>query len=276
MAKTVVAITGASSGIGAEFARRLAMGHDLLLIARRKDRLEALASELTRTYGSAVEVLQADLALERDVEMVAEHLASEPRLGLLINGAGFGSKGLFWEASLESQDQMHKLHVMAPMRLTHAALRNMVPRDFGGVINISSVAAYVRMPGATSYAATKTWMNTFTEGLYLELRSLRSNVTVQALCPGYTYSEFHDTMEVSREKLAPSSFWMSAEEVVEASLNGLRDRRLFVVPGWRNRLLTSIASKLPTALRLQVEALGGRRMRRELVASKDLKRVGGK
>lgn len=251
--RTIVAITGASSGIGAAFARKLAPGHDLLLIARRKERLEALAAELEAQCGCAVEVLPADLTEEYDVAGVAERIRGEDRLALLINNAGFGTKGRFWQASLEGQDQMHKLHVMATMQLTHAALNNMVPRDFGGIVNVASVAAFVRSAGSVSYCATKSWMTVFTEGLYLELRGLRSNVTVQALCPGFTYSEFHDTAGMDRSGLAPSAFWMTADEIVDASLNGLRRRKLFVVPGWRYRVLTAIVSKLPSSARVAFE-----------------------
>jgi hypothetical protein len=253
-----VAITGASSGIGAVFARKLAPEHDLLLIARRKERLDQLAAELTAAYQSNIEVLPADLAEVSDLARVASQLGNEPRLALLINNAGFGTKGLFWEADLASQERMHRLHVMATVRLTHAVLGNMVARDFGGIINVASVSAFVRNAGSVSYGATKSWMAVFTEGLYLELKSARSNVTVQALCPGFTYSEFHDTMAVSRSQLAGKQFWMSAEAVVDASLDGLRRRKLFVIPGWRYRLLTMFLSKLPTGARLQVEALGGR------------------
>ncbi|MGA8027564.1 MAG: SDR family NAD(P)-dependent oxidoreductase, partial [Bryobacteraceae bacterium] len=170
MARTVVAITGASSGIGAVFARRLAPEHDLLLIARRKERLEELARELSGSYQSQVEVLQADLADESDSAALAERIASEPRLILLVNNAGFGTKGRFWESPLEPQERMHRLHVLATLRLTHAALRNLVPRDIGGIINVASVSAFVRSPGSTGYAATKSWMTAFTEGLYIELR----------------------------------------------------------------------------------------------------------
>ncbi len=259
MAKTLVAITGASSGIGAAYARRLASGHDLLLIARRKDRLEALKEELSRDYGTHVEVLQADLSTEQDTASVAERLENESRLSLLINNAGFGTKGRFWEANLKGQEEMHRLHVLATVRLTHAALRNMVPRDIGGIINVASVAAFVRSSGTTSYSATKSWMTAFTEGLYLELRGIESNVAVQALCPGFTHSEFHEAIGVTRERMMPNSaFWMTAESVVEASLEGLKRRKLFVVPGWRYRVLTTIISKLPTRARLAFEAAGER------------------
>lgn len=254
MSRTVVLITGASSGIGAVFAQKLASGHDLILVARRKDRLEDLAAQLSRIYGSHVEVMPADLTKEEDLSTVAERIANEPRLALLVNNAGFGTKGRFWESPLELQEQMHKLHVMAPMRLSHAALRNMTPRDFGGIINVASVSAFVRTPAHASYSATKSWMAVFTESLYLELKSIGSNVTVQALCPGLTYSEFHDAMGVNRRSMASSAFWMTANQVVDASLDGLRKHRLFVIPGWRYRIFTAVFSKLPSAVRVALES----------------------
>ncbi|HEX4810144.1 MAG TPA: SDR family oxidoreductase [Bryobacteraceae bacterium] len=259
--RTVVAITGASSGIGSAFARKLAPGHDLLLVARRKDRLEVLAAELETEHGCSVEVLPADLTEEYDLAGVAERIGSEDRLALLINNAGFGTKGRFWQTSLEGQEQMHKLHVMATVRLTHAALNNMVPRDFGGIVNVASVSAFVRSAGSASYCATKSWMTAFTESLYLELRGLRSNVTMQALCPGFTYSEFHDAAGLSRGRLAPRSFWMTADEIVDASLDGLQRRKLFVIPGWRYRVLTAIISKMPANVRLAFEGMARRRGR---------------
>ncbi len=254
MAKTLVAITGASSGIGAEFARKLAPEHDLILIARRKERLETLRDDLYAKYGSQIEVIAADLTVEGDLAGIASRILEEPRLVLLINNAGFGTKGRFWEAPLETQEAMHRLHVMAAMRLTHAALRNLVPRDVGGIINVSSVASFIRRPGSASYAATKSWMTVFTEALYVELRSVRSRVVVQALCPGFTHSEFHETLGVPTEGLAPRAFWMTAEQVVNASLEGLQSRKLFVIPGWRYRLLVSLLTKLPSGLRVAFES----------------------
>ena len=264
MARTLVAITGASSGIGATFARKLAPEHDLLLIARRRDRLEQLAQELHAQYGTECHVLEADLTKDEDLHRVAERLANDPALVLLINNAGFGSKGRFWESPLEIQEDMHKLHVMAPVRLTHAALRNMVARDIGGIINVASVAAFVRNAGSVSYGATKSWMTSFTEGLYLELKAAASNVVVQALCPGFTYSEFHDTMSVDRQQLAGSAYWLSAEEVVEASLEGLHRRKLFVIPSWRYRLIVTFLTKIPTAVRLLVEKVATQKRQRAM------------
>ena len=257
MERTLAVITGASSGIGATFARKLAPDYDLLLVARRGDRLQQLAAELTAACGTSAEIFPADLSIPVEVSLLADRLAAEPRLGLLVNNAGFGTRGRFWEASLSSQEQMHQLHVMATVRLTHAALGNMVPRNSGGVINVASVAGFARSQGSVSYCATKSWMNIFGEGLYLELRGMRSKVTVQTLCPGFTYSEFHDTMAIEREKLAGQAWWLTAEQVVNASLLGVKEGRLYVIPGWRYRLLTAFISKLPSGLRLAMEQARG-------------------
>lgn len=257
MARSVAAITGASSGIGAVFAQRLAMEHDLLLIARRKEKLDALAAELSAKYGSSVTIIQADLTTG-DLDLVAERIAATPNLALLVNNAGFGTKKLFWEADLEGQEQMHRLHITATVRLTHVALRNMVEKNSGGIINVASVSAFVRRSGSVSYGATKSWMTAFTEGLYLELKSVHSAVRVQALCPGFTYSEFHDTLNVDRKSLAPPSLWLRAEYVVDESLKALHREKLFVVPGWRYKSIVALFSMLPTRLRLASEAAGSK------------------
>ncbi len=264
MEKTVVAITGASSGIGESFARKLAPGHDLLLIARRRDRLEALADEFSNKFETHTEVLQADLTKDEDLDRVAERLSAQQRFALLVNNAGFGTRGRFWEADLPSQERMHKLHIGATLRLTHAALRNMVRHDFGGIVNVASVSSFLRSPGTTSYSATKAWMTAFTEGLYLELKNARSNVVVQALCPGFTYSEFQEAMGVSRQQTLGPAWWLTSEEVVDASIDGLRRRKLFVVPGWRYKLVTALVSRLPVPLRTQIESIGGPARSREL------------
>ncbi len=258
MAHSLAVITGASSGIGATFARKLAAEYDLLLAARRKDRLEELATALKASYKTNVDIFVADLSNAAEVASLADKIAAEPRLGLLVNNAGFGTLGRFWEASLASQEQMHQLHVMATVRLTHAALRNMVPRNQGAVINVASVAGFVRSQGSVSYCATKSWMNIFSEGLFLELRGMGSRVTVQTLCPGFTYSEFHDTMAIQRDRLAGKALWLSAEQVVDASLAGLCNGGLYVIPGWRYRLLTAVISKLPSRMRLAVESARGK------------------
>ena len=240
-------ITGASSGIGAAFAAGLAArGQDLVMVARRADRLEQLAESLERAHGVRAEALAADLASDDDVERVAQRLQSAANLELLVNNAGFGSRGKFFETDARGQEQMHRLHVLATVRLTHAALPGMVERGKGGIINVSSVAGFWQAPGNVSYCATKCWMNSFTEGLALELSGIRSPVRVQALCPGYTRSEFHESAGLDRARIG-ESLWMSAEEVVAESLRGLERGRTFVIPRWKYKAATFALKHTPRA-----------------------------
>lgn len=246
--RRLAAVTGASSGIGEVFARRLAgLGYDVLLVARRRERLEELARSIESGGRVRAEVLVADLAEEAGLARAAAAIASRQDLEILVNNAGFGTRGPFFEASAETAERMHRLHVLATVRLTHAALAGMVKRGRGSVVNISSVAAFGQTPGNAAYGATKAWMNSFTEGLDLELRSIGSPVRVQSLCPGYTVTEFHAVMGVGREHV-PDSWWMTAEEVVDASLRGLRRGKLHVVPGWRYRLIVLLLKTLPHGL----------------------------
>ncbi|MBZ5607748.1 MAG: SDR family oxidoreductase [Acidobacteriia bacterium] len=256
-------ITGASSGIGAAFAEALAArGLDLVLVARRKELLERLARGLEQSRGIATEVLEADLTLNQDLALVEQRIAAAANLELLVNNAGFGTRGKFFNVDARSQDQMHRLHVLATMRLTHAALEGMVQRGRGGVINVSSVAAFWQSPGSVSYCATKCWMNSFTEGLALELAGSRSPVSVQALCPGYTRSEFHDTAGMKREAI-PSSWWMTAEDVVAASLRGLERGDTFVIPGWRYQAAVFLLKHAPRVLLRRIAVHQMRRMGRD-------------
>jgi short-subunit dehydrogenase len=251
--RPLAAITGASSGIGAEFARQLAAKHfDLLLIARRKDRLEQLAAELHQSFGIDGQVIEADLTDDRRCHSVADQLAGLENLELLVNNAGFLTSGDFYTLDVESHDRMHRLHVLAPMRLSHAALSGMVRRNRGGLINVSSLAGFWQGPGMAGYCATKCWMNSFTEGLYLDLHHSGSAVKVQALCPGLTRSEIFEAMDHAPESFK-SSLWMTAQAVVADSLQGLERGTLFVVPGWRYKLAAALATTMvrifPTAMR---------------------------
>jgi len=247
-AKPMALVTGASSGIGATFARQIAEeGYDLTLVARRTARLEALAAELRTKHGVAAVAVAADLTRDEDVERVGRMLAESAHLSLLVNNAGFGTKGFFFETDPGPQDAMHRLHVLAAERLTRAALPGMIARRRGGIINVSSVAGFMQSLSNVSYCATKAWMNSFTEGLYMELKALDSPVVVQALCPGYTLSEFHDVMDWDRGEV-PKSWWMPAEFVVRESLRGLKEGKLFVIPGWRYRFIARLVSLVPRPL----------------------------
>jgi hypothetical protein len=243
-------ITGASSGIGAEYARALAVRqYDVVLVARRRERLCQLAAEISSRHGIAAEVLAADLCRDEDIAAVALRIAAESRLGLLVNNAGFGLLGNFHQTSQEAQDRMYQVHVMSTLRLAHAALPGLLRRNAGAIINVASVAGFTRMPGHASYASTKSWIIAFTECLHLEMRGAGSHVKVQALCPGYTYTEFHDALGLDRNTVMPSGkFWMSAGFVVEESLRGLDRGKWLVIPGWRYRMLVSFLNHAPRAL----------------------------
>src|SRR5579871_3331450 len=246
--RPLAAITGGSSGIGASFARKLAArGYDLLLIARREDRLRSLAGELKEAHRVNAEIMTADLAADADLDRVAERLRSTENLRLLVNNAGFGSHGYFFQADVAIQERMHRLHVLATVRLSHAALANMVARGDGALINVASVAGFGQALQNVSYCSTKAWMINFTQGLAIELEAAASRVQAQALCPGFTLSEFHDVLGMDRTAI-PSSFWMPADFVVEESLKGLDKRKVVVVPGWRYKLIVKGMKSIPVSL----------------------------
>lgn len=233
-----VFISGASSGIGAAFARRLAdAGYDLIISARRAEKLEALAAELKEEYGIAVRVEPGDLSLSTDINRLEKLLAVTDDLDLVINNAGFGTNGALANMDVEKQADMVQLHVMAPMRLTRAALPGMMARQRGGIINVSSIAAFMSNPTSINYCATKAYLNTFSEGLQKEVAS--HGIQVQALCPGYTYSEFHDTPEYEAFNRSdfPELFWMTSDEVAAASLAALGSGDPIFVPGAVNKVL---------------------------------------
>lgn len=260
--KAIALITGASAGIGAVFAAKLASrGYDLILVARRKDRLDALGEELSAKYGVHCESLSADLAEPAELRVVEERIAGCPQLEMLVNNAGFGTLHTFTKSPVDPQDRMIRVHILATMRLSHAALSIMIPAGKGAIVNVSSLAAFENNPGAVSYSASKSWINHFTEGLDLELKGSGSPVQMQALCPGFTYTEFHDVVGIDRTSV-PEWLWLPAEFVVEESLKGLERGRLIVIPGFRYRRMKFVRDFIPSALRRWVAIAMARRMAR--------------
>ncbi len=244
-------VTGASSGIGEAYARRLAaQGFDLTLVARRADRLAALAAELSAAHGIAAEALPADLADEGDIARLATYIQGRDDLVLLINNAGFGTRGNFTEVELASQLDMIRVHVIATVTLCRAALPGMMARGSGAIINVSSIAAFFPSGGGATYTATKAYLNNFSEALAAEVDG--TGVRVQALCPGFTYSGFHDTPEYTgfERKQVPDALWMSADQVVDESLAALTGTRVIVVPGRQYRgIMLAINSPLRGQIR---------------------------
>jgi hypothetical protein len=254
-------VTGASSGIGEAFARRLARDdYDLVLVARRRDALEALAKELREAHGVGVECVVADLTAPAELRGVEERLRAAPGFDLLVNDAGVGSAGLFAESDVEREEEQVRLNVLALMRLTHAALAAMRPRGRGAVINVSSLAAMGPYPFMATYAATKAFVNSFTEALAEELRG--SGVRVQALCPGFIRTRFQQRAGVD-PSLVPGFAWMMPEAVVEASLAALARGDVVCVPGAGYKALSLASGAVPRGVfRRLVGVVQGHRYRR--------------
>ena len=260
--RPVAVITGASAGIGAVFARALARrGCDVVLVARRRERLDALAAELQSEFEIQAEALPADLTDDAELRRVAERIAQMPNLEYLINNAGFGTLPLFGESDADRQDAMARLHVLAPTRLTHAALGPMLHRRRGFIINVASVAGFFASPSNVMYCSTKAWMVRFSEALAIELAD--TPLVVQALCPGFTTSEFHDVMKMDRA-LVPKAWWLRAEDVVEDSLSALKTGKLIVIPSLRYKLVTALLRILPRPLRNYLAA--GRHRRNQKIS----------
>ncbi len=257
-------ITGASSGIGSVFARKLAAkGYNLLLTARREDRLRSLAEELRSFHHIEAEPFPADLTIDADRDRLAERIRTAADLSLLVNNAGFGTMGYFQEVEIGAQEKMHRLHILTVMSLTHAALANLIPRAQGGtgVISVSSVAAFGMSPGSVTYCASKTWINAFTQGLAMELGARNSPVKVQALCPGFTLTEFHDVMPMDRSRI-PRSLWLTADYVVEESLRGFGRGQVFVIPNWRYKAMVRFMKMTPEPWMRRVSIAMAQRYRR--------------
>ena len=212
-------ITGASAGLGVEYARQLASrGYDLLITARRIERLQALATELTARYPIKVQVLQADLADEQGIQQTEQAISELNNLTMLVNNAGFGIDGGFADAPLEKHLSMIQVHITASVRLARAAIDRMLPNQRGAIINVASMAAFLPIRNST-YSATKAYLVNFSEALEYEVGP--RGVHAQALCPGFTYTEFHETPELKRFRRSaiPGWLWLKADHVVSDSLN---------------------------------------------------------
>lgn len=247
-------ITGASSGLGAEFAQQLAeRGADLVLVARDREALDDLADALTASHGVTVEVLPADLVDEEGLEAVASRLSDADRpIEILVNNAGFGLDLDFASNDFADEARHLDLHVRATMRLSHAALRAMTARGSGRIINVASVAAF--MPRGT-YGAVKAWVVSFSR--WANTRYAPQGVTVTALCPGFTHTNFHERMGLApgREGVPPF-MWLDAADVVREGLRDAARGKPVSIPSLRYKAMVGAIQVLPAPLAARLARTG--------------------
>ena len=237
-------VTGATAGIGESFTRLLAQeGYDLVLVARDSARLQERAKSLEAKYQIRTEVLSADLADANQLALVAARLSSpiDP-IEVLINNAGFGIKDSFLKSKIEDEIQLIDVLAKAPMQLMHAALIQMLERNSGVIINVSSVVSFIA--GGT-YSAAKSYLTVHTESLHTELA--KTNIKISALCPGFTRTEFHQRGKMKMTGL-PNFMWLDADRVVRDSWRAAQARRAICIPGWQYKILATIARFGPRPL----------------------------
>jgi uncharacterized protein len=237
-------VTGATAGIGLAFAHQLAeRGHDVVLVARDRVRLENLSDELRATYGVGTEILAADLADRAETGKVAERLADQARpVDLLVNNAGYALKKRFLDNDISEEEAVFDVLARAVLVLSHAAARAMRERGHGAIVNVSSVASFIT---SGTYSAEKSFVTVFTEGLAGELAG--SGVTATALCPGFTRTEFHDRAKLNMSSL-PGFLWLDANRLVRDCLDDVAKGKVVSVPGPQYKALVAVLRIVPRSL----------------------------
>jgi hypothetical protein len=252
-------ITGATSGIGAAFANRLAQkGFDLILHGRRQEKLKERAKHLEKTHNISVEILIGELSQAEELKKIEKHIQGLKRLDMLINNAGYWIPGPFWSHSPDSLEAMIMVHVIAPVRFIRAALPRMLERHQGDIINVSSMGAYFNLVTVENYGATKAYLINFTESLHIAL--MGTGIRVQALAPGFTVTEFHSRLGADFTKAQRK--WMRSEELVEISLRALEKGRVVCIPGVKRLFLVKFASVLPRRVYYKVMQILGEKIKK--------------
>lgn len=245
-------VTGATSGIGAGFARRLASdGFDLILVARNTARLERTAADLHDRYGVSCQTLIADLSTDEGIAAAEKHASGQ--VDLLINNAGFGQRGTYLNVPVADEVKMLRVHCEAVLRLTSAALPGMLERGRGGVINVASVAAFF---SRGTYGASKAWVVSFSQAVMRDHG--RRGVHVMALCPGFVRTEFHERAGMNMSGI-PEFMWLSQDLMIDTALRDLRRGALVSVPGAQYKAIVALGRLVPGGLLDRIASRAGRR-----------------
>lgn len=251
-------VTGATSGMGKEFSRRLAeKGYDLIIVGRRTELINKVAEDIEKDFNVKVNTKILDLSDKDQLEDFVNFIKKEDNIEFLVNNAGHGAKDTFTRDKIEEQEGMINVHIIATVRLCHAVAQKMKKNRIGYIINLSSIASFNSFPTSGMYCATKGFLTSFSQSLALELEEY--NIKVQALCPGFTRTDFHEKLKMDENRLKNKGIvkWMIPKEVVDISLKNIEKKlKVIVIPGFGNKIMCLASRLAPRSIYYKIAAKG--------------------
>ncbi|MGG7177224.1 SDR family NAD(P)-dependent oxidoreductase [Clostridium paraputrificum] len=254
----VAVVTGATSGFGRVFSRKLAsQGYDLIIVGRREDIISKVAEDIKKEYKIKVDVNIFDLTDKDRLNDFISKLEERNDIEFLVNNAGHGADDSFTEDKYENQEGMINVHILAAVKLCHVVAKQMKRNKKGFIINLSSLASFNVFPTSAMYCATKCFLTSFSQSLAMELN--KYNIRVQALCPGFARTDFHSKLDMDESTLKSKGIirWMTAEEVVDVSLKNIeKELKVIVIPGFFNKLIYQLLKVIPKKVYYKVASKG--------------------
>lgn len=258
MERKVAIVTGATSGIGKEFAFKLAeKGYDLIVVGRREELLNDVADKLRKSYGITVDVNILDLSDTNQLDIFYDKVKEIENVEFLVNNAGLGIEGIFSNDEYKNQEKLLKVHVDASTKITHGVISNMKKNKSGYIVNVASLAGFNAFPDSLMYCSTKSYLITMSQCLAMEL--IAYNIKVQALCPGFTITDFHKKLDMDVNEIKKKGImkWGTTKDVVDYSLKLLEKKmKVIAIPGLLNRILYWIVKIVPKIIYYKIAAKG--------------------